>query len=158
MERPKATMHRVSGIHMLCPVIRPDPIKPPSEGFREWIAIAAGGALGAILRFGFTRALLTQTEYELWLATAASNLIGAFALGLLLARMDEASTPLLRPFLATGVLGSFTTFSTLLLENSTFFQTSPAQSTAHLLGLIGLGLVAFLAGEAIGHSRPQRVS
>ncbi len=151
-------MHRTSGIHMLSSVTRPDPTKPPSEGPHEWIAIAVGGALGAILRFGFNRTMLAQTEYELWLATAASNLIGAFFLGLLLARLDETSSPLLRPFLATGVLGSFTTFSTLLLENSTFFQTSPAQSTAHILGVIGLGLLAFLGGQAIGHSRFQRVS
>lgn len=143
---------------MLSRVIRSDPTKPPSEGLREWIAIAAGGALGAMLRFGFTRVVLEQNEHALWLATAASNLIGAFFLGLLLARLDETSSPLLRPFLATGVLGSFTTFSTLLHENSTFFHISPTQALAHLAGLIGLGLLAFLAGESLGRSSPQRGS
>ncbi|MFK7897650.1 MAG: CrcB family protein [Myxococcota bacterium] len=114
------------------------------------MAIAAGGALGASLRFGCTRAAMTLAPDQLWWATGASNVIGALLLGLLLARVDDQRSPLLRPFLATGLLGSFTTFSTLLLENSQFFETSPASALLHLGLIIGLGLLAFTAGEAIG--------
>lgn len=150
-------MRRGAKIHMLSRVIPPEPIKPPLDGVREWIAIAAGGALGASLRFGLTRVMLSQTEQALWFATAVSNLIGAFLLGLFLARLTDRSNPLLRPFWATGVLGSFTTFSTLLLENSTLFHASPAQAIAHLAGVIGLGLLAFPVGEALGRRRPRAV-
>jgi CrcB protein len=122
----------------------------------EWLAVAVGGALGAALRFGFTRVVAIQMDADLWVATAASNLLGAFALGLLLARLDDEKYPLARPLLATGLLGSFTTFSTLLLENSRLFETTPLQALSHLAFVIGVGLLAFPAGEALGRLKPMR--
>lgn len=140
---------------MLHRVTRPDPTNPPANGTGIWLAIAAGGALGATMRFGLTRLLAQQSDWDPWLATAGSNVLGALALGFLLARLSENSHPLLRPFLATGLLGSFTTFSTLLLENDALFQTSPVQALMHLTLVIGLGLAAFPVGEALGGRRPS---
>src|SRR5581483_852601 len=72
-------------------------------GSRRLAAIAAGGMLGAAARYGLTRAIGTP-----W-ATFWINVVGSFVLGALV--LVVVSRPLLRPFLATGVIGAFTTFS-----------------------------------------------
>lgn len=94
---------------------RPQP--PPAwTGARAVIAVAAGGALGALARYGVDR-LLPRPE-GLPLPTFTVNVLGCFLMGLLVAailRRPDAH-PVLRPFLAVGVLGGFTTFSTYAAE------------------------------------------
>jgi CrcB protein len=86
------------------------------------LAVALGGALGAVGRYFFTGYL------ERWLAaligdgfpygTIAVNVIGSFALGALVEALAFAVqiSPELRAFVVVGVLGSFTTFSAFSLD------------------------------------------
>lgn len=93
------------------------PQPPPAwTGARAVIAVAAGGALGALARFGTDR-LLPRPE-GLPLPTFTVNVLGCFLMGLLVAAILRRPNahPVLRPFLAVGVLGGFTTFSTYAAE------------------------------------------
>ena len=76
-------------------------------------AVAAGGALGALARYGVASAWPHPVAGFPW-STLLVNLLGSLLIG---AVMTTAShRPLARAFLATGVLGGFTTFSAYSVE------------------------------------------
>ena len=80
-------------------------------------AVAAGGAIGSVGRYGLAVALPHQPTDFPW-ATFITNAAGCFAIGVLMVVVAQVlpGRPLLRPFLGVGVLGGFTTFSTYALE------------------------------------------
>lgn len=82
------------------------------------VAIALGGAIGATARYGLEQAIPTPSS-GFPVATFVINLVGSLLLGFVIVISLErlAPTRYLRPFLATGVIGSFTTFSTFAVEN-----------------------------------------
>lgn len=77
------------------------------------VAVAAGGVLGALARYGLTAAFPTRPGGFDW-AVFGINVSGCFAIGVVTSLLGGSprANPLLRPFLVTGVLGGFTTFST----------------------------------------------
>jgi fluoride exporter len=84
---------------------------------RELGAIFAGGVLGAIARLGANEAFQSSSGHWPW-ATFLVNVVGAFALGYFITRLQER-LPLSayrRPFLGTGFCGALTTFSTMQVE------------------------------------------
>ena len=98
-----------------------DPLALPASvgrgGADLWLAIVAGGALGTLGRFGLAEALPASGTDWRW-STLIANVIGAAALGVILVRLpNQGSKPnRLRAFLATGVCGGLTTFSTMQRE------------------------------------------
>src|SRR3954447_2478464 len=81
---------------------------------RELAAIFAGGSTGALARAGLSEAL--TTDPGAWpFSTFTVNVLGAALLGYFVTRLQERLPPARyrRPFLATGVCGALTTFSTL---------------------------------------------
>ncbi len=84
---------------------------------REILAVFAGGAVGAIARAVVGEALPAEPGTWPW-ATFAVNVAGAFALGLLVTRLQERVPPSAyrRPLLGTGFCGALTTFSTFQVE------------------------------------------
>ena len=84
---------------------------------RPYLWAAAGGAVGALARWGVATALPSSPGEWPW-ATIAVNLLGCYLIGalfaVLAARRPEATWP--RPFLGAGVLGGFTTYSTFAVE------------------------------------------
>lgn len=84
---------------------------------RELAAIFAGGAAGTLLRAGLAEAFPHAPAVWPW-PTFAANLLAVFALGYLATRLAER-LPLSsyrRPFLATGLCGGLSTFSTMQVE------------------------------------------
>jgi CrcB protein len=79
--------------------------------------VAAGGALGAAARYGLAAAWPTPAAGFPW-ATLLVNLAGCAVLGAVMELLADLSAPhrLARPFLGTGLLGGFTTFSTYAVE------------------------------------------
>ncbi|WP_395103898.1 fluoride efflux transporter CrcB [Actinomadura sp. SCN-SB] len=75
--------------------------------------VAAGGALGATARYGAGLLWPTAADAFPW-TTLAVNAVGCALIGVLMVLVSEVWTAhrLVRPFLGTGVLGGFTTFST----------------------------------------------
>ena len=84
---------------------------------RELVAVFAGGCAGAVARALLGEALPHDPGGWPW-ATLIVNVAGAFALGLLVTRLQERVPPSLyrRPLLGTGLCGALTTFSTLQIE------------------------------------------
>lgn len=81
------------------------------------MAIATGGAVGALARVGLSRAFPSGTGTWPW-AIFAINLVGAFMLGYFVTRLQERLpvSTLRRPLLGTGLCGALTTFSTVQVE------------------------------------------
>ena len=119
-----------------------------------WFAVLIGGAVGSAARFGvnliMARALGTPTPY----ATAAVNLIGSFAVGVLagaLAAKRATLTPVEHTLLITGVLGGFTTFSSLMLDSLLLSQSGAAwKPLANLVAQFAIGLLLVYAGYRTG--------
>lgn len=74
------------------------------------VAVAAGGVVGTLMRVAVVTVMPPSWSV---VAIMGVNLLGAFVLGLL---VGHVTTPRLRQFLLTGVLGSFTTFSTFMVD------------------------------------------
>ena len=95
-------------------------------GMIPFLLVGAGGALGAMARYGVGRAL--PAGGWPW-ATFAVNITGGLLMGLLigwLAARGGAGQEPWRLFLAVGVLGGFTTFSAFSLEIVLLFQRGEA--------------------------------
>ncbi len=106
---------------------------------RSYLAVAVGGVLGAALRL----AIVTWIDDSLW-TIAAINIVGCAVLGLILGfirRQFAESTwsELARPFLATGVLGGFTTTSAFAVESALLISEGDL-----------LQLVAYVAFSVLG--------
>ena len=84
------------------------------------LAIAVGGALGSLARYGIAVAL-PYADGAFATATLLVNILGSAVLGALMTTVTQlARRPrLLRPFLGTGFCGGFTTFSTYVLDTIT---------------------------------------
>jgi CrcB protein len=112
------------------------------------VVVAVGGALGSVARY-----LLSLAGPGLLWPTLMVNLTGAFALGMLagvLSRRPGAS-PLWRPFLGTGVLGGYTTFSALAVDLVTSVDGGRAGvAAAYLVATLAGGLALAWAGLAAG--------
>jgi len=111
-------------------------------------AIALGGALGAPARYGLARLVHVAPGGFPW-ATFVTNITGSFAVGLVLALVLERFPPTryLRPFVATGFLGAYTTYSTFAVETDLLIKDGHAAvavlyAAASLLG----GFAAVWAG------------
>lgn len=81
------------------------------------LLVAAGGAVGATLRF-LTTGYIKFFSPSFPLGTLIVNIIGSFFIGFLISYMENRniSSNLIRYFLIIGVLGSFTTFSAFSIE------------------------------------------
>jgi CrcB protein len=113
--------------------------------------IAAGGALGALARLGVSTVLPHHGGFPL--STVLENVLGCFLLGALLVVLTELRRPhpLVRPFLGTGVLGGFTTFSTYAVDAVTRDSVGVA-----VLSVV-LTLVLALAGSWAGVVTVRRI-
>jgi CrcB protein len=82
-----------------------------------YLAAALGGALGALARWGVARALPHSPGAWPW-ATLVVNLTGCLLIGVLSAVLlaRSATHPWLLPFLVTGLLGGWTTYSTFAVD------------------------------------------
>lgn len=113
--------------------------------------VALGGAIGASLRHGAGLATVRLAPDSVWpWATLFVNVTGSLAMGLLvgwLALKSSEAGQATRLFLATGVLGGFTTFSAFSLEVANMMRSGALAKAASYAGvsvLIGVG--ALFAG------------
>jgi CrcB protein len=128
----------------------PRSARPAHLDLRLIALVFLGGSVGTALRAGV--GLLVPPFAGIPLATIAINVGGAFALGLLLAVLarrgpDHGRPRAMRVLLGTGLLGGFTTYSTLAVETATL---PPALGAAYLAATVLLGASASLAGALLG--------
>ncbi|MEW4489090.1 fluoride efflux transporter CrcB [Thalassoglobus sp. JC818] len=118
----------------------------------QWLAVALGGSLGAMLRFALSQWVVRRFP----VGTLVVNVVGCFLIGLLisLAVKTKWPGPTMQCFLIGGFLGSLTTFSTFAYQT---FELSAEESLSWgMLNLfsnlvLGLALVwlGIVTGEAI---------
>ncbi|MBA3068175.1 MAG: fluoride efflux transporter CrcB [Hyphomonas sp.] len=116
----------------------------------HFLIVAAGGAIGAALRHGVGLISLRHLPSSWPWATFTVNVLGGFAMGLLvgwLALKAEGAGQAARLFLATGLLGGFTTFSAFSLETVNMIRTG---ETAKALAYIVLSVALSLAALGLG--------
>jgi len=113
--------------------------------------IAVGGGIGSAARY-LVSVLIGVPEHGFPWGTFAANLAGCFALGLLMVFLTEVWPPgrYARPFVAIGVIGGFTTFSTLVVEIRDLAATGLwSRADAYALSSLVAGLVAVWCGMLI---------
>ena len=115
------------------------------------LAVAAGGALGAVSRFllsTWVEGRFPESAFP-W-GTFTVNVVGSFCLGLLAGLSHEGrllSSPTARQLLAIGFLGAFTTFSTFSLETLVALRLGvPRVALANVVFSVACGLLACWAG------------
>lgn len=106
---------------------------------RQLLAVAAGGAIGASLRWVIAGAVQRASGSAFPWGTFAVNAIGSFALGFLFVYLIERSTygEIMRLLLTVGLLGAFTTFSTYSLESIRLLEQGAfGMAAANVLGQV----------------------
>jgi len=120
---------------------------------RDVLFVAAGGAIGAALRYGIGAGITARTGEGFPWHTLVINVVGAFLIGMLLALpwTGMSSGAPWRLFLITGILGGFTTFSTLSYESIELATQGRALAgLANMFGSGALGLTAAWLGLMTG--------
>ena len=116
-----------------------------------FLQVGIGGAIGAMLRFGTVMAMLRLTGFGFPLGVLSVNVIGSFLMGVFMVYAFQREVEYLNPFVMSGVLGGFTTFSAFSLEVFTLYERGELALAALYVGLsvvlslIGLGLGVMLA-------------
>lgn len=120
------------------------------------LAVAAGGALGAPARVEVARLVHVAPGGFPW-ATFWTNVSGSLVLGFALVVMIERFAPsrYARPFFAIGFLGSYTTFSTFIVEADDLVRTGHAATgVTYALVSVLAGVVAAWVGIAAARLLP----
>ena len=125
----------------------------PGQG-RVLGVVAAGGALGALGRFG-VGLLLPPTAGAFPVGTFLINAVGGLLIGAVIVIGTEWTDvhPLLRPFLATGILGGFTTFSTYAVDADQLLAAGRVGTAgAYVAGTLITTVAATWAGMALART------
>ncbi len=116
------------------------------------VLVAAGGAIGASLRHLSNLAAFRLIGPNFPFGTAFVNISGSFLMGIVMeivARRFGASNEL-RLFLAVGLLGGFTTFSSFSLDAVALYERGALGLAAfYVIGSVVAGIAALFAGFAV---------
>ena len=121
---------------------------------RTVMAVGVAGFIGAIVRYGIDGLIVQKSGGSFPWGTFVVNISGSFALGLLFAVLVEgrvAVAPWIRTATTVGLVGAFTTFSTLTLETFRLVEDgSYLLAAANAVGSLTIGLVAVYLGVVVG--------
>jgi CrcB protein len=120
---------------------------------RTLVTIAIAGALGALARYGLDGLVSRRLSSPFPWGTFAVNVSGAFVLGFAMTLMTEQLTtaPWVRSALTIGLLGAYTTFSTLSYETYRLLEDGAlGLAAANVLGSAAAGLLAVYLGVVVG--------
>ena len=120
-----------------------------------FLAVAAGGAIGSLLRYGVNISAESLIGRGFPWATLTVNVIGSLVMGFLAGFLAEkyADQPELRLFLLTGVLGGFTTFSAFSLDVFNLMQRGDhSMAIIYAVASVVLSIIAVFAGLMISRA------
>jgi fluoride exporter len=121
---------------------------------RTVMAVGLAGFIGAIARYGIDGVIVQKSGGSFPWGTFLINISGSFVLGLLFAVLVEgrvAVAPWIRTASTVGLVGAYTTFSTLTLETFRLVEDgSYFLASANAVGSLTLGLVAVYLGVVVG--------
>lgn len=118
---------------------------------RRLLLVALGGTVGTAARLGLSLALPDGGGFPV--AVLLANIVGAFLIGVLAARLPAAAD--LRLLLGTGVLGGFTTYSAFMTGTLALWTHAPLLAFAYAAGSLVLGLAAAALGLRLGRPRAR---
>ena len=115
------------------------------EALTKYLAVAAGSALGGMLRYYLGGSVLARIGREFPLATFVINISGSFIIGLFLTLVTErlSLSQHLRLAVAVGFVGAYTTFSTFEYETARLIEEG--HFTLALLNVVLSVIVGFIA-------------
>ncbi len=117
------------------------------------MAVAVGGAIGAVGRFLLVSAMGRWIGHGFPYGTLSVNILGSLAMGLLVALLAaKGAIPIeVRAFFAVGFLGAFTTFSTFSLDMITLIERQNWEGAlGYLLASVFLSIGALFCGLRLG--------
>lgn len=109
--------------------------------------VALGGAIGASLRYLTTVGAMRLFGPGFPVGTLIVNVLGSFLMGVLVVVLSHKGGMRLAPFLMTGILGGFTTFSAFSLDAATLWERG---QTTLALGYVAASVLLSLAAMAAG--------
>lgn len=113
------------------------------------LQVAAGGAVGSVLRYLTTLGAGRAFGTGFPLGTLVVNVVGSFLMGALVGLLGRHGANHLAPLLMTGVLGGFTTFSAFSLDTVTLWSRGQTGLALLYVGLsVGISLVSIALGMA----------
>ncbi len=113
------------------------------------LAIAAGGACGAVARYALMALVSALTTAAFPYGTLLVNIVGSFFMGIFVeySALSWSPSPEMRAFITVGCLGALTTFSTFSLDAVTLLQRqSYLAFSGYIVFSVALSILAFLAG------------
>jgi len=121
---------------------------------RTVMAVGVAGFIGAIARYGIDGLIAQKSGASFPWGTFVVNITGSFVLGILFALLVEgrvAVAPWIRTAATVGLIGAYTTFSTLTLETFRLVEDgSYLLGIANAVGSLTIGLVALYVGVVLG--------
>ena len=114
-----------------------------------FVAVAVGGALGAVSRYSFGLVALALIGNRFPWATLGVNVVGSFLIGLAAVLIGDriVDGELWRPLVIVGFLGAFTTFSAFSLDTLLLLQQGNYNTAlANMLGSVALCLGGTVSG------------
>lgn len=119
------------------------------------LCVAVGGALGSVFRYLLTNWFVQTFGPSFPWGTFTINVTGAFVIGIVLqtAALQPNFSPYLRLFIATGILGGYTTFSTFAYDT---FSLGDTERIMHAIlyagGSLILGVIAAVLGVMVARA------
>jgi CrcB protein len=127
------------------PDVGPEDARGARHSERAVVAvISVGGAVGAVARYGAGVTWPTPSGFFPW-TTLGINVVGSAMIGVLLVLVTERfqTHRLVRPFVGTGMLGGFTTFSTYAVDSQRLIAGArPGLALANLAATVMLAILA----------------
>lgn len=111
------------------------------------LQVALGGAIGASARYLTNVAVMRGIGPGFPYGTIAVNIVGSFLMGALMVFLAHKGGTRFAPFLMTGILGGFTTFSAFSLDAFTIWERGQvALAGAYVAGSVVLSILALVLG------------
>jgi fluoride exporter len=121
----------------------------------RYVAVLLGGAVGALARWGVGITVSVPTSAFPW-ATFLANITGAFGLGFVGVLLTERlrTSTFLRPLLAIGFLGAYTTMSIMAVEGVQLIDAGHTTTAlVYWISTLIAGVAAGLVGMRTGRMR-----
>lgn len=119
-----------------------------------WLVVGIGGAIGSIARHAVNLGVARSLGQPSFASTLIVNILGCGIIGLLAGQVTAGRltmSPSLRLFVFVGLLGGFTTFSSLGLDTFTLVREGRVYAAACNVAIqLGVGLLAVAGGFAFG--------
>lgn len=118
-----------------------------------WLAVAAGGAVGSMFRYGIGQLTINILGATTIVSTLAVNVSGSFLLGLFYTLCNDriVTSIEIRVLIGVGLIGGYTTFSTFSFETIRLLESGESiKAVANISGNLLLGIGAAYIGIIMG--------